>query len=374
MIDELTSRQIEYCMECGVCTGSCPVSRVHPDFSPRLMIKRIMSGPENGLWQNKSIWSCLSCARCSKRCPADINFPEFNRICREKAREAGNLPQENHHGILQAVTDLQTRNIKQKRTGWAEQAGKYTDKGEYFYFVGCLPFFEVAFKYLDVSSIETARSVLQLLNRIGIVPVISNDERCCGHDALWSGNEALFIELAAINIKTIKASGAKTVLFSCPEGYFTFKHYYPKYFGDLPFDVVHLTEFLARELKNTGISFKPSDNGVVTYQDPCRLGRWSGIYEEPRYLLTEICRAELKEMERNRTNAMCCGVGAWIECSGCSKDMQMDRLNEAMSTGAKTMVASCPKCRIHLTCAQSNTDLNMEVTDIFSYLANLMEG
>ena len=69
---------------------------------------------------------------------------------------------------------------------------------------------------------------------MGIEPVISNDERCCGHDAFWSGNETVFSKLAKLNIETITASGAKTVLFSCPEGYYTFKHHYPKYFGKLP--------------------------------------------------------------------------------------------------------------------------------------------
>jgi Fe-S oxidoreductase len=216
--------------------------------------------------------------------------------------------------------------------------------------------------------------VLRLLNRLGVEPVISNHERCCGHDALWSGNEATFIELAGRNLETIKASGAKTVLFSCPEGYFTFKNYYPKYLGELPFEVLHMTEFLMRELPQAGLSFKPSATGTITYQDPCRLGRWSGHYEPPRQLLQLIPESELKEMELNRENALCCGTSAWMECSNCSKVMQIERLQEAIQTGANTLITACPKCQIHLSCAQSGTDLDLRVIDLYSYLSEHLSG
>jgi Fe-S oxidoreductase len=73
-------------------------------------------------------------------------------------------------------------------------------------------------------------------------------------------------------------------------------------------------------------------------------------------------------MERNRENALCCGTSAWMECSSCSKAMQMERLQEAIQTGAKTLITSCPKCRIHLTCAQSGMKLDLKVKDIYTYL------
>ena len=135
---------------------------------------------------------------------------------------------ESHHGILQSIVDMQTGDIQQKRTDWAKETGSFTDKGDYFYFVGCLPYHEVVFSYLNISPLQNAKAVLRMLNKMGITPVISNDERCCGHDALWTGNEATFRKLAERNLEMIAASGAKTVLFSCPEGYMTFKNHYPK--------------------------------------------------------------------------------------------------------------------------------------------------
>ena len=130
---QLTQRQIDYCMECGVCTGSCPVSRENPTFSPRQMVKRSIMKPGGELTQSRGIWTCLSCARCSERCPVEIDFPEFIRSYREHARKAGNTPQEAHYGLLQSIAVLQTCNIKQKRTTWATDVGSFRETGDYFY-------------------------------------------------------------------------------------------------------------------------------------------------------------------------------------------------------------------------------------------------
>lgn len=328
-----------------------------------------MVEPDGDILRSRELWACLSCARCSDRCPVGIDFPELIRLYRKKARAVESIPQESHHGILQTITSLQACDIKQNRTAWAKKAGSFQEIGEYFYFVGCLPYFDVTFRYLDLAAIESAQNILTLLNKIGVEPVISNDERCCGHDALWSGNEALFKNLAERNLEVIKASGAKTVIFGCPEGYSTFKDYYPEHVGKLPFEVVHITEFLARKLPDAGLPFSPSKNGVVTYQDPCRLGRRAGIFEPPRQLLQLIPGTELVEMERNRENALCCGTSAWMECSGCSRAMQVERLEEAIRTGAKTLITACPKCQIHLTCAKANTKLEIKVVDLYTYIA-----
>ena len=162
-------------------------------------------------------------------------------------------------------------------------------------------------------------------------------------------------------------------MFSCPEGYSTFKYSYPKYFGKLPFEAVHLTEFFAREIPRAGLKFRPSYNRAITYQDPCRLGRQAGIYEPPRQLLKLVSGVELIEMERTRENALCCGTSAWTECSSCSKAIQAERLSEAQQTGAKELITACPKCRIHLSCAKLGENMDIKISDIYSYLAEHLE-
>jgi len=370
---QLTKEQIEYCMECSTCTGTCPVSRENPRFVPKQIINRAAMGLDSDILQSREVWACLGCAQCNTRCPAMIDIAEFNRSFRQKAREAGNPPMKSHHGVLQTIARLQRHPVSQKRISWVDNEGNVKDKGEYFYFVGCLPYFDITFCYLNISPLNSARSALTLLNKIGIEPVMSKNERCCGHDALWCGDEATFRELASWNLEVIQASGTKTVLFSCPEGYSTFKDYYPQYFGELPFEVVHLTELLAREIPNAGLVLRPSSAGAVTYQDPCRLGRWAGIYEPPRQLLNLVPETEFMEMERNRENALCCGTSAWMECSRCSKAIQTERLLEAQQTGAKEIITACPKCHIHLTCAQRSENIDIIVKDIYSYLAERID-
>jgi len=90
-------------------------------------------------------------------------------------------------------------------------------------------------------------------------------------------------------------------------------------------------------------------------------------------LLQLVPETQLVEMPRNRENSMCCGTSAWTECSSCSKAMQIERLQEAIQTGAQALITACPKCQIHLTCAKSNTDLNIDVIDLYSFLAKSMK-
>ncbi|MBW2201642.1 MAG: (Fe-S)-binding protein [Deltaproteobacteria bacterium] len=323
-----------FCLDCGVCTGSCPVARVFPDFSPRQIIERSLYDLEEP--SDDTIWSCLTCAQCSVRCPAEINFPEFIRRFRDEAHRLGYNGVMAHNGMLQTITAIQTMDIQQNRTFWVED-GQTQETGEVFYFVGCRPYFDVIFRDINAGSIKGSQSVLKILNVCGVAPVVSNDERCCGHDAFWNGNEEKFKQLAQLNLDIIRASGAKKVLFSCPEGYYTFRNLYPNYFGPLDFEPVHILDFLLSKIREGAVRLEESQ-GVVTYHDPCRLGRLAGIYDAPRQLIQAVPGLELKEMVRSRENGVCCGTTGWMNCSSCSKEIQLQRLSEASATGAGTLV------------------------------------
>lgn len=367
---QLSKQQIDFCMECGVCTGSCPVSMTLAGFSPRQMIKRTMADPEGDILQSPDLWACLSCSRCSDRCPVKIDFPAFIRTFRARAVQNGNLPALSHHGMFQTISAIQAGGARQDRIAWARDAGRISETGDYFYFTGCIPYYDVAFEYLNLAMLDHARNILSILNRMGITPVVSNDECCCGHDVWWNGDEDTFIRLARQNMAAIEKSGAKTVIFGCPEGYSVFKEAYTDIFGPLPFDIIHITEFLARRLPDSGLVFRANDSDtVLTYQDPCRLGRRAGIYDAPRQLIETVGSGRLAEMAHNRENAICCGTTAWMQCSACSKAMQIRRLDEASGIGARAIITACPKCQIHLTCAKKNTDRDIEVIDLMSYIA-----
>jgi Fe-S oxidoreductase len=162
------------------------------------------------------------------------------------------------------------------------------------------------------------------------------------------------------------------VVFQCPEGYLTFKKYYPEVLGQMDLELVHFYELLADKVASGAVSFAPLD-GVVTYHDPCRLGRQAGIMDAPRALIQSIPGITLKEMEHNRENGLCCGTSAWMGCSSCSKAIQKNRLSEAVATGAETIVTACTKCRVHLNCALRDTEMDLKIRDINDLLAQTLK-
>jgi Fe-S oxidoreductase len=213
---------------------------------------------------------------------------------------------------------------------------------------------------------------------LGVKPVLLPDEKCCGHDALWTGDVETFQRLAEHNTKLIKEAGIKKIIFTCPEGYRTFKIDYPEHGFELGCELQHISEFVAEKIEKKELKFKEIKR-KVTYQDPCRLGRHLGIYDSPRKVLEAIPGIELIEMEKNREYSLCCGTSAFTNCDIYSHEMRVDRLLEAKATGAETLMTTCPKCQIHFKCAMNNKgeekgpDINIEVMDLASLVASALE-
>lgn len=360
-----------YCLDCGKCTGSCPVSRVDVTYSPRSTIERVLAGRPEDLINNRHLWSCLTCGLCTTRCPSNVDYPAFVVAARIEARKASVEGVYAHNAIMQQLMSIMGQPVKQNRTGWLTDDLQTVAQGDDFYFVGCLPYFDIIFADLGVVSTDTACNAVRLMNAIGITPVVSDDERCCGADLLLNGDEEGFRKLAEVNVQVITASGAKRVIFTCPEGVNAFRNDYPRYVGPLPFEVVHIAELLAERLGELGLSELAE---TVTYHDPCRLGRYLGIYDEPRALI-EATGVELVEMRKNRAQALCCGSVGWVNCGRCAKGIQMTRLRQAQATGAERMITACPKCRIHLSCAlkDAGDEIAVELEDLTGLLVRAMD-
>jgi Fe-S oxidoreductase len=99
----------------------------------------------------------------------------------------------------------------------------------------------------------------------------------------------------------------------------------------------------------------------------------AGIYDAPRKLIETMPGLEFKEMTRSRENGVCCGTSGWMNCSSCSKEIQMQRLAEAMDTGAVTLITACPKCQIHFRCAKAAYRLDIEITDLYDLVADQLK-
>lgn len=365
------------CMECGKCTGSCPVSRFNRGYSPRILVNKAIRSGQLELLKDKNIWVCLTCKLCDERCPANIDYIELTLAMRQEAQKIGEEAICSHGGAAQSLMRIMsTPDLQQKRMDWIDNDLEVAGSGETLYFVGCLPYFDVLFKDIEVNTIKAAKASIKILNHLGITPVVLPNERCCGHDLLWGGELDSFKKLAQYNINEINKVGVKKIIFSCPEGYRTFKIDYPKYF-ECNFEVQHITEVIAEAMDQGKIKLKEFAK-TVSYQDPCRLGRHLGIYDEPRKAITSVPQLKLKEMVRNRKSAICCGVSAWMNCSTYSKSIQIARLKEAKQTGADLLVLACPKCEIHFNCAMKDDkvgeDVKIETIQLVTLIADLLDG
>jgi Fe-S oxidoreductase len=253
--------------------------------------------------------------------------------------------------------------LEQNRLDWIVEDLKFSDSGDVLYFTGCLPHLQDIFENRNVNLVDIAKSTIKIMNRAGIEPVVSNNEVCCGHDLLWTGDEKTFEKLMKKNLQMIKKSGAKTVVFSCPECLRTFDVDYQDYEGDLDFEMVHISDFIMDLIDDGKLKLNKKDL-KVTYHDPCRLGRHLHIYDSPRDLI-DSAGGDLIEMERNKEKSACCGVSAFVSCESKTKKMQIDRLKEAKDTDAEKLLTFCPKCQIHLKCATwKNTPIQKDEIDI----------
>ncbi len=375
MAEAIRKSKAFLCYECGKCSGICPVARFDASFSPRSLLIRATRGATDKLIHDQSVWSCLTCGLCDTRCPVGIDYGLLTKAMRTVVRREGGEGTCTHGGAVQSLTRImKAKTLKQDRLGWVDGSLKTRSRGGTVYFVGCAPYFDVLFSETGASPLEGARGAVRLLNAAGITPALLPNERCCGHDMLWSGDVEGFLALASENLKLLEEAGAKRVVFSCPEGYALFKTEYPAHFGPLPFEVVHITEVLAEAVEAGTVTFEDGPEVTVTFQDPCRLGRHMGIYDAPRTILEAMPGVTLTDMPRSRARAICCGVGNWMNCTSFTKQLQATRLKEAAGTGASVLVTACPKCEIHFTCALNDSilkdEVGLEITDLMALAAS----
>ena len=339
----------EGCIQCNKCTFSCPVHRVDVLFSPRKVILQAYLGGADDV-NERDLWACLTCGECQAVCPTQVPYPGFIRAQREKLRPGLDRAAPCKHGGFKDILAkiMAKPGLNQDRRAWIGDGLRVADKGDVIYFTGCMPYLDGIFSYCDSAGI--GRAAIKIMNAAGIVPVVANAERCCGHDALWNGDRTTFETLARANARWIQESGAKRLVTTCAECYYMLKHEYPKVAGDWDgVEVLHMSELIEGLLKEGRLKFARPVDLQVTYQDPCRLGRHSKEYDAPREVLKAIPGLTFVEMDRVRENSMCCGVGAYSNCDAATKFMQQERLEEAASK-ADHMVTACPHCRIHFSC------------------------
>lgn len=375
-------KNILSCFQCGICSSSCSIAEQF-SYNPHEMIKLAALGAKNQILDNNVLFSCLTCRTCQEYCPQGIDFIEFIKSARNLLISEGFKIEETHHGILTLLSELQANRSPGLRISddLVPEGYQISESGKIAYFFGCLPLLDVVFSDLQLNLTEIAKNGIKILNEIlDEPPVLIENMKCCGHDALWKGNIDVFKKLATHNVNEIKRLGIKTVITTCAECYRTLKIDYPKHI-DVNFEVIHLTELIVNKINNNHLKFINVPNRAVTYHDPCRLGRHLKFYSPPREILNSMGKygINFKEMQRIKENSVCCGVSCFIKCNDFSKALQLDRIKEAKDT-ADLLVTTCPKCQIHYNCTlqekKENTsdEISLEISDLTNLIANMIKG
>ena len=363
----ISDTKVRLCLDCGKCTVVCPVARYDPEFNPRRIVQEVLRQNGRGPMDEK-IWSCISCSMCVERCNYNVKFTDFIRSLRYRALEEGSEIQYSHGGAPQTIMHIMAqRDIRQRRINWLPEDIKIAKECDTAFFVGCAPYFDVLFSDLDVKTIAGTAGALRLLNHAQIPFTLIPNERCCGRDLLLLGEVEGFLALAQANMHEFSRRGIKNIITSCPECYYTLKIDYPKFLGNWNINVKHITEVIAPLIEKGQLTLGKLEQ-KVTYHDPCTLGRYSRIFDPPRSILASVEGLEMMEMIDNREKALCCGASPWAYCGAVNKQIQKERLAQAEATGADMLVTACPKCQIHLKCAQKNAENNdvcqIEIYDI----------
>ena len=212
---------------------------------------------------------------------------------------------------------------------------------EILFWVGCAGSF-------DERAQKITKDIAKILQHVGLkFAILGTEESCTGDPAKRAGNEFLFQMQAMANIELLNAYDIKKIVTGCPHCFNTIKNEYPELGGN--YEVIHHTQLIQGlidegKLKaSNGEFFKGKK---ITYHDPCYLGRANGVYEAPREILQQL-DADLVEMKRCKTNGLCCGAGGaqmFKEPEKGDKDINIERIEEALSLSPNIIAAGCPFC------------------------------
>jgi Fe-S oxidoreductase len=391
-IEDFTQHQLidlYACAECGRCTNMCPASGTGKTLSPMdLMVKMRDHLTEKGAsvtsrspWLPASVfgssalavdaaqretaatvelpsligdviteeelWACTTCRNCEDQCPVgNEHVDKIIDLRRYLVMTEGNIPSDATRYFQNIERQSNPWGINRKeRIKWREEREditvktvKETEEFEYLLWVGSMGSF-------DKRSQKVVQSFSKIMNLAGIeFAILGNDERNSGDTARRMGNEFLFQQLCEENIANFQKYDVKKIVTIDPHAYNTFKHEYPE-FG-LEAEVYHHTELILKWIQEGRIKPSKDVSESIAYHDSCYIGRYNDIYDIPRQILHSIPGVNILEMERNKSDSMCCGAGGgmmWMEETQ-GKRINVERTEQALQLNPTMIGSNCPYC------------------------------
>jgi Fe-S oxidoreductase/nitrate reductase gamma subunit len=408
VVEDFTWKQLldtDACTMCGRCTSVCPAHATGKPLDPREIVLKsgavmaasgspVVSPPigedpqivitANSLFERISaeeVWACTTCKACDENCPVNIEIlDKILDMRRYLTLMESDFPTELGNAFRGMENSGNPWGMSQTdRANWTKNLDGITilDGGdpftaEYLYWVGCAGSF-------DDKNQKVTQAMAKLLQRAGVsFAILGPAENCTGDPARRSGNEYIFQMLATQNIETLDGMGVRKIITQCPHCFNTLENEYPQLGGN--YEVLHHSQFLedlidSGQLDMTGAKLEER----MVYHDSCYLGRHNDVYMAPRKVLGSLKGIEIVEAERNGTKGMCCGAGGarmWMEEST-GKQVNVERSQELIATGATRIATACPFCYIMIddgVKAQGMEEDQVKVGDLAMHVLEALEN
>ncbi len=375
-IRELSGENTYLCYQCQKCSVGCPTAHAMT-YRPAQIMRAVQFGLQEMLLRDASIWRCLTCETCGTFCPNDLHPREVIEALRCMTMEDGQDLGHDHvldrgvralrmlgtrideaHNISGDANDnrlLWANNLPQRPQGLEHKAGAET-----VYFVGCV-------SSMYPMSYAVPQAFATVLQKMGEdFTTLGTEEWCCGYPLLIGGQVRAAEAVMRHNAEKVRSLRAKRVVMTCPSCYHAWHHVYPEVIGNLGFEVMHSTEFLAEAMDAGRLAMKEGRPMVVTYHDPCDLGRKSGIFEAPRKVLRAVPGVTFVEMDSRGETSLCCGGGGNLETfdPDLGAEVAAKRVAEAQAVEAQVLASTCPQCERTLTKSTRASKVRIRVMDV----------
>ncbi|MFL3016299.1 MAG: heterodisulfide reductase-related iron-sulfur binding cluster [Acidimicrobiales bacterium] len=378
-IEDFTWKQLldtDSCTMCGRCTSVCPAHATGKSLDPREIVLKtgevmaatgdpVVSPPlgvdpeitvsANSMFERvtgEELWACTSCRACDEICPVNIEIlDKILDMRRYLTLMESDFPSELGAAFRSMENSGNPWGLSQSdRADWIGdiEGIQVLDGGdpfdsEFLYWVGCAGAF-------DDKNKKVSRAMAQLMQRADVsFSILGPSEMCTGDSARRSGNEYIFQMLAMQNIETLNEMGVKKIVTQCPHCFNTLANEYPQLGGH--YEVVHHSQLLEWliDAGKLDVSNARLEERIV-YHDSCYLGRHNDVYKAPRRVISSLGGIEVVEADRQGTEGMCCGAGGarmWME-EDTGKNINVERSQELLATGATRIATACPFCYVML--------------------------